>query len=117
MPETPWLLKQPTKYSGYTKRGRGMPTFKQYKFFQHAAEHWAAVPFVAKFDDDTAPSLRLLLPLLASLHPRCRSSPGPHKWVFGQRGLPWRRVARRSCMGHQLLASWEAPAGSRVASP
>eukprot|EP00908_Phaeocystis_cordata_P012672 Transcript_23673.p3 GENE.Transcript_23673~~Transcript_23673.p3 ORF type:complete len:98 (-),score=32.98 Transcript_23673:4-297(-) len=75
MPETPWLLKQPTKYSGYTKRGRGMPTFKQYKFFQHAAEHWAAVPFVAKFDDDTAPSLRLLLPLLASLHPRCEASP------------------------------------------
>ena len=74
-PETGMLLRNNTRYSGYSKKGRGMPTFKQYRFFQHAAEHWAAAPFVAKFDDDTAPSLRLLLPLLASLHPRCEASP------------------------------------------
>eukprot|EP00964_Phaeocystis_antarctica_P101489 scaffold66950_cov60-Phaeocystis_antarctica.AAC.2 len=74
-PETGMLLRNNTRYSGYSKKGRGMPTFKQYRFFQHAAQHWAAAPFVAKFDDDTAPSLRLLLPLLASLHPRCEGSP------------------------------------------
>lgn len=28
-PETPWIIHQPTRYSGGTKRGRGMPTFKQ----------------------------------------------------------------------------------------
>ena len=28
-PETPWLIKEFTKYSGHKKRGRGMPTFKQ----------------------------------------------------------------------------------------
>ena len=79
VPETPMLLRNNTRYSGYSKKGRGMPTFKQYRFFQHAAEHWAATPFVAKFDDDTAPSLRLLLPLLAALHPRCeRRNPDPN---------------------------------------
>eukprot|EP00966_Prymnesium_polylepis_P120378 2781656-Prymnesium_polylepis.2 len=36
-PETPWIIKQPTPYSNFTKRGRGMPTFKQLRFFQHAA--------------------------------------------------------------------------------
>ncbi len=66
-PETPWLITQPTKYSGYKKRGRGMPTFKQYAFFQHAAAHHGPVPFVGKIDDDTAPNLRVLVPFLRRL--------------------------------------------------
>lgn len=28
-PETPWLIRNNTKYSGFLRRGRGMPTFKQ----------------------------------------------------------------------------------------
>ena len=47
-PETHWLIKTPTKYSGYTKLGRGMPTFKQFAFFEHAARHWPGVKFVGK---------------------------------------------------------------------
>jgi len=72
-PETPWLLRRPTRYSNGTRRGRGMPTFKQYRFFQHAAKWWPSVPFVGKFDDDTAPNLGLLVPLLRRL--RCSSKP------------------------------------------
>ncbi|KAL1519018.1 hypothetical protein AB1Y20_003286 [Prymnesium parvum] len=68
-PETPMLLRQPTRYSNFTRKGRGMPTFKQYAFFQHAARALPDVPWVGKIDDDTAPNVRLLLPLLASL--RC----------------------------------------------
>lgn len=45
-PETPWLITRPTAYSNFTKRGRGMPTFKQHRFFQHAAATWPRVPFV-----------------------------------------------------------------------
>jgi len=66
-PETGALLRQPTRYSckqGRCKKGRGMPTFKQYAFFQHAAKHWPGVKYVGKVDDDTAPNLRVLLPLL-----------------------------------------------------
>ena len=70
-PETPWLIRRATSYSNGTKRGRGMPTFKQHRFFQLAASKWPAVPFVGKFDDDTAPNLRLLVPWLRSL--RCAS--------------------------------------------
>jgi len=93
-PETPWLITQPTKYSGFKMRGRGMPTFKQYAssstrskcaqqackrsprhtasphryaFFQHAAAHHAPVPYVGKIDDDTAPNLRVLVPFLQRL--------------------------------------------------
>lgn len=68
-PETPWIIKQPTRYSNGTKRGRGMPTFKQHAFFQHAAARWPRIPYVGKFDDDTAPNLRLIVPLLRRL--RC----------------------------------------------
>jgi len=68
-PETGYLITQNTKYSGFRKKGRGMPTFKQYAFFQHAAARWPSVPFVGKIDDDTAPNLRVLHPFLTSL--RC----------------------------------------------
>ena len=68
-PETPWLIQSKTKYSGFKRLGRGMPTFKQFAFFQHAAAIHQPVPFVAKIDDDTAPNLRVLVPFLERL--RC----------------------------------------------
>jgi len=43
-PETPWLITTPTKYSGYKKLGRGMPTFKQFAFFQCAAKLQISFP-------------------------------------------------------------------------
>ena len=70
-PETPWLIRSATRYSNGTRRGRGMPTFKQHRFFQIAAMRWPRVPFIAKFDDDTAPNLRLLVPLLRRLLVSC----------------------------------------------
>lgn len=69
-PETRWLITKPTRYSNFTKLGRGMPTFKQYAFFQHAAAMLPNVPYVGKIDDDTAPNLGLFVPLLGAL--RCR---------------------------------------------
>lgn len=66
-PETPDLLRSPTKYSGYRKLGRGMPTFKQFAFFQFAATQYASVPFVGKVDDDSAVALSALVPLLRGL--------------------------------------------------
>ena len=68
-PETPWLITQNTKYSGFLRRGRGMPTFKQYAFFQWVAAAHPRVPFSGKVDDDTAPNLRVLVPFLERL--RC----------------------------------------------
>jgi hypothetical protein len=68
-PETPWLVRNNTKYSGWRQKGRGMPTFKQYAFFQYAAAVHPRVPFVGKIDDDTAPNLRVLTPFLERL--RC----------------------------------------------
>ena len=46
-----------------------MPTFKQFAFFEHAAAHLPAVPFVGKVDDDTLVNLPALLPVLAGV--RC----------------------------------------------
>ena len=66
-PETPWLIRENTKYSGFLRKGRGMPTFKQYAFFQFAAARYPNVPFVGKIDDDTAPNLRVLVPFLERL--------------------------------------------------
>lgn len=68
-PETSWLITNNTRYSNYKQRGRGMPTFKQYAFFQFAAAYHPSVPFVGKIDDDTAPNLRVLVPFLERL--RC----------------------------------------------
>ena len=31
------LCRKRTRYSNYSKLGRGMPTFKQWAFFRHAA--------------------------------------------------------------------------------
>ena len=58
-----------TKYSGFQKAGRGMPTFKQFAFFRHVAAHLKRVPYVGKIDDDTAVNLRVLHPMLQQL--RC----------------------------------------------
>ena len=66
-PETPYLIHNATKYTGYRKRGRGMPTFKQHRFFELAAATWPRVAFVAKVDDDTAPNMRLMVPFLRRL--------------------------------------------------
>ena len=78
-PETPWLIQNNTKYSGGLRKGRGMPTFKQYAFFQYAAARLPGVPFVGKIDDDTAPNLRVLEPFLAGL--QCAHGPDPMFFV------------------------------------
>jgi len=78
-PETPWLITNNTRYSGGLRKGRGMPTFKQYAFFQYAAARLHKVPFVGKIDDDTAPNLRVLTPFLARLH--CAAEPDPMFFV------------------------------------
>lgn len=62
--ETRALLTANTRYSNYTKRGRGMPTFKQFAFFRHAATLLPRVAYVGKIDDDTAVNLRVLVPML-----------------------------------------------------
>lgn len=62
--ESHMILRAKTKYSNYTKMGRGMPTFKQFAFFDFAATAVPGVPFVGKVDDDTAVNLRELLPVL-----------------------------------------------------
>lgn len=68
--ETSQLLKGRTRYSNFTKLGRGMPTFKQHCFFRYVANALqAAVPFVGKVDDDSAVNLHQMVPLLDNL--RC----------------------------------------------
>ena len=67
--ETPQILTQPTRYSGFSKHGRGMPTFKQFAFFRHAARHLPSVPFVGKLDDDSALNPPTMLAVLS--HLRC----------------------------------------------
>ena len=62
--ETRQLLAANTRYSNYTKHGRGMPTFKQFAFFRHAATLLPHVSYIGKIDDDTAVNLRLLVPIL-----------------------------------------------------
>ena len=62
--ETRQLISAPTRYSNYTKYGRGMPTFKQFAFFRHAARMLPRVAYIGKIDDDTAVNLRLLVPIL-----------------------------------------------------
>ena len=76
-PETPWLITSNTKYSGYLRKGRGMPTFKQYAFFQWVAAMHPRVPFSGKVDDDTAPNLRVLVPFLQQI--QCAE---PHPMLF-----------------------------------
>ena len=62
----------PTKKSGYAKKGRGMPTFKQFSFFAHAARRLPSVAFVGKLDDDSAINPPLMLGILSQL--RCRDN-------------------------------------------
>ena len=70
MPETKLIITKKTAYSNYTRAGRGMPTFKQFAFFQHAAAMLPNVPYIGKIDDDTAPNVPLLVGLGAQL--RCK---------------------------------------------
>ena len=80
-PESHALLRRPTRYSNFSQQGRGMPTFKQFAFFKHAAATWPAVPFIAKCDDDTAANVRLLVRLLHRL--RCLDDgPPSERFVF-----------------------------------
>ena len=108
-PETPWLITRPTGYSNFTRGGRGMPTFKQYAFFRLAATRWAHVPFVGKIDDDTAPSLRLLVPLLRELRCPLGERPafiGAINWAaFVPRALPEGVRGDRCGFGWSLHAS------------
>lgn len=115
--ESHMLFRQKTRYSNFSSRGRGMPTFKQYAFFQHAAAHLPDVPFVGKVDDDTAVNLPQLLPLLQ--HAAClphalvgainwaASVPAAHRsGVRGDRcGFGWSRDAALSNFGR----SWGVP--------
>ena len=80
-PETGWLIKEPTKYSNYSRAGRGMPTFKQYAFFQHAARVLRHVPYIGKIDDDTAPNLGPMVSLLASIRCRQHALIGAINWA------------------------------------
>lgn len=112
-PETPYIIRTPTRYSNFTKMGRGMPTFKQYAFFQHAAALFPRIPFVGKIDDDTAPNLRLLVPLLQSVS----SIPDPNPNMKLTRTptlnltlalaltlVPLLQSASSGCLPHPLLA-------------
>ena len=81
VPETRWLLRAPTRYSNYSKLGRGMPTFKQFEFFRHAARLLKRVPYVAKIDDDTAPNLGQLVPTLHQLRCRPHTLLGAINWA------------------------------------
>ena len=91
------------------RKGRGMPTFKQYAFFRLAATQWAHVPFVGKIDDDTAPSLRLLVPLLRELRCPLGAQPaliGAINWAaFVPRALPEGVRGDRCGFGWSLHAS------------
>ena len=86
-----------------------MPTFKQYAFFRLAATRWAHVPFVGKIDDDTAPSLRLLVPLLRELRCPLGERPafiGAINWAaFVPRALPEGVRGDRCGFGWSLHAS------------
>ncbi len=62
--ETPSLIRTKTRYSGGRKHGRGMPTFKQFAFWQLAASAFSHADWVAKVDDDASLSLHRLLPFL-----------------------------------------------------
>mmetsp|Transcript_70120 Transcript_70120/g.116475 ORF Transcript_70120/g.116475 Transcript_70120/m.116475 type:complete len:536 (-) Transcript_70120:177-1784(-) len=68
-PESSMILKRPTRYSNFTKAGRGMPTFKQFAFFRLSATCLGNVPFIGKTDDDTAVNLQELVPFVSQL--RC----------------------------------------------
>jgi len=68
-PETWQLITTRTRYSGLKRMGRGMPTFKQFAFFQRVATTLPSIPYVAKLDDDSALNIRRLLPYLEAV--RC----------------------------------------------
>lgn len=69
-PETSDLIRSSPRYMrDARRRGRGMPTFKQYAFFVAAAQRWPNVRFVAKIDDDTLVRVPHLLDILAPLRP------------------------------------------------
>eukprot|EP00966_Prymnesium_polylepis_P308224 7122747-Prymnesium_polylepis.1 len=113
-PETAMLISQPTKYSGYRRAGRAMPTFKQYAFFRHAARLLPSVPYVGKVDDDTLVSLPTLLPLLGRLRCLEYALIGAINWaafvprshatgVMGDRcGFAWSRVEALTNFGLQV---------------
>ena len=94
-PETSEIIRSGMKHSP-GKKGRGLPTFKQFAFFEHAVRHWAGVAFVGKIDDDSLVNVRQLVPLLAPLRCRRRVFVGsmqwtawvPQDWETGIRGSP-----------------------------
>jgi hypothetical protein len=79
--ETPAILTHATRYSKYAKKGRGMPTFKQWAFFRHAAALLPSVPFVGKLDDDSALNPPLLLGMLEHMTCKPRLFIGSINWA------------------------------------
>ena len=69
-PETRWLITEPTRYSRRRSHCRGMPTFKQFAFFAHAATTLPSVPFIGKIDDDTLPNVHEV----GALHAQARAT-------------------------------------------
>lgn len=51
--ETDQIYRKNTRYSGYKRAGRRMPTFKQFRFFHDALARWPKTRFFAKIDDDS----------------------------------------------------------------
>jgi len=113
------VFREKTKYSNFTKLGRSMPTLKQFAFFDHAATHLPAVPYVGKVDDDTAINLREMLPLLS--HVRCLrySFTGAMNFAGAIPTADWSGVRSDRCgFGWSLFASlknfgkeWGTPGG------
>jgi len=104
--ETGTIIRARTRYSNFTKRGRGMPTFKQYAFFQLAAAVLPSVPFVGKVDDDTAVNVRLLLPLLRALRCLPHAFIGAINWAAVVPRATWSGVRADRCgFGWDLDAS------------
>ena len=52
-------LQARTRYSNHTKLGRGMPTFKQFAFFRHAAAALPGVSYIGKIGTSPLALLRL----------------------------------------------------------
>lgn len=81
VPETRQIITRPTRYSNFSRFGRGMPTFKQYAFFQHAAAMLSTVPWIGKIDDDTAPNIGLLVRLATQLRCQTHALIGAINWA------------------------------------
>lgn len=92
--ETSDLITSPTPYSNFTRRGRAMPTFKQFAFFVAAVKKWPKADFIGKVDDDTLVHLDVVLPIL------CRAMNTPSAFVGS---IHWTSVVPRDERAGVLL--------------